>query len=176
MAEETRRARAAADPLGRDLLRELPLPTVQLVAALLERPEEPFALGRREVDRPENLLRYSPPLHTGVLHEGGKTDGSVRAVALRSVVLDELDKMPPRIDSPLLFPTPRGKHIDIEKFRHREWAPRAAGIAHRRLYDCRHLCDVGDRERHRTLVPRPSDGHERRSDRGHLRAMAQADR
>jgi hypothetical protein len=65
MAEETRRARAAADPLGRDLLRELPLPTVQLVAALLERPEEPFALGRREVDRPENLLRYSPPLHTG---------------------------------------------------------------------------------------------------------------
>jgi integrase len=31
-------------------------------------------------------------------------------------------------------------HIDIEKFRHREWAPalRAAGIAHRRLYDYRH--------------------------------------
>jgi hypothetical protein len=29
---------------------------------------------------------------------------------------------------------------DVEKFRHREWTPalRAAGIAHRRLYDCRH--------------------------------------
>jgi len=39
-----------------------------------------------------------------------------------------------------LFPAARGGHIDLEKFRHREWAPaiRAAGIEHRRVYDCRH--------------------------------------
>jgi integrase len=48
--------------------------------------------------------------------------------------------MPPRIDTKLMFPAPRGGYIDIEKFRYREWAPalRAAGVDHRRIYDCRH--------------------------------------
>jgi integrase len=48
--------------------------------------------------------------------------------------------MSPRIDTPILFPAPRGGYIDLEKFRHREWAPalRAAGIPHRRIYDLRH--------------------------------------
>ncbi len=40
----------------------------------------------------------------------------------------------------LLFPAERGGHVDLEKFRDREWAPalRAAGIVHRRIYDLRH--------------------------------------
>jgi integrase len=48
--------------------------------------------------------------------------------------------MPPRIDSKLLFPAPRGGPIDLEKFRHREWTPalKSAGVEHRRVYDCRH--------------------------------------
>jgi integrase len=48
--------------------------------------------------------------------------------------------MPARIDTLVLFPAPRGGYIDLEKFRHREWAPalRAAGIDHRRTYDLRH--------------------------------------
>ena len=47
---------------------------------------------------------------------------------------------PPRLDTPILFPAASGGHVDGEKFRHREWTPalRAAGVEHRRVYDCRH--------------------------------------
>lgn len=40
----------------------------------------------------------------------------------------------------LVFPAARGGYIDGEKFRYRQWTPalRAAGIEHRRVYDCRH--------------------------------------
>lgn len=48
--------------------------------------------------------------------------------------------MPKRIDTQILVPAIRGGYIDIERFRHREWTPalRAAGVDHRRIYDCRH--------------------------------------
>jgi integrase len=95
--------------------------------------------GRR-VDREAGVVHVRRRFTQGVLKQGGKTDGSTRTVPLRRRVLDALDPMPARIDSPLLFPAPRGGHIDVEKFRHREWAPalRAAGFEHRRIYDCRH--------------------------------------
>jgi integrase len=104
------------------------------------RPEELFALHRSDVDRQAGLLHVRRRYTGGQLKEGGKTDRSVRAVPLRQVVVDALDAIPARIDSAVLFPAPRGGYIDLEKFRHREWAPalRAAGIEHRRVYDCRH--------------------------------------
>jgi integrase len=66
--------------------------------------------------------------------------GAERFVPFGEKVLAALDSMTPRIDTPILFPAPRGGYIDLEKFRHREWAPAlvAAGIAHRRVYDLRH--------------------------------------
>jgi integrase len=95
---------------------------------------------RHDVDRKAGVLRVERRFTDGRLKQGGKTDGSVRTVPLRKRVTDALDAMAPRLDSPLLFPAPRGGHIDVERFRHREWAPalRAAGIDHRRIYDCRH--------------------------------------
>jgi integrase len=46
----------------------------------------------------------------------------------------------PQPHDQLAFPAARGGYIELEKFRSREWAPalRAAGIAHRRIYDLRH--------------------------------------
>jgi integrase len=62
------------------------------------------------------------------------------AVPVRERVVEAIRMMPPRIDTTVLFPAPRGGRIDLEKFRHREWAPalHAAGVSHRRVYDCRH--------------------------------------
>jgi integrase len=104
------------------------------------RPEELFGLHRADVDRQANLLHVRRRFTGGVLKDGGKTPGSVRTVPLRKVVLDALDAMPARIDSPILLPAPRGGYIDSEKFRHREWTPAvsAAGLEHRRFLDCRH--------------------------------------
>lgn len=104
------------------------------------RPEELFGLHRADLDREGGKLHVRRRYTGGELKEGGKTPGSVRAVPLRRVVLDALDTMAPRIDTPILFPAARGGYIDIEKFRYRAWAPalKAAGVGHRRINDCRH--------------------------------------
>jgi integrase len=78
------------------------------------RPEELFALERRDVDRQANVLHVCRRFTGGVLKEGGKTDGSVRAVPLRKLVLAALDAMPPRIDSPILFPARDGLWLVVE--------------------------------------------------------------
>jgi integrase len=105
------------------------------------RPEELFGLHRADIERGAR-----PRLHIrrrftgGELKDGGKTAGSIRTVPIREAVMKEIDKMPPRIDTPVLFPAPRGGYIDLEKFRHREWTPaiRAAGLAHRPVKAMRH--------------------------------------
>jgi integrase len=127
--------RAVADELD-ERYRAIPL---VLVGTGL-RPEELFGLHRADVDRKAGLLRVERRYTGGLLKPGGKTRGSVRSVPLRRIVLDALEAMPTRIDTPVLFPAPRGGYIDLERFRHREWTPalRAAGIEHRRVNDCRH--------------------------------------
>ena len=48
--------------------------------------------------------------------------------------------MPPRLDTPLLFPAPNGGVVNLDNFRRREWAPavEASGVATpARIYDLR---------------------------------------
>jgi integrase len=103
------------------------------------RPEEWIALERADVDRERRLVHVRRRFTGGELKSGTKTVPE-RVVPLRQRVLAALDAMSPRIDTPILFPAPRGGYIDIEKFRHREWVPalRAAGLAPRGPYTMRH--------------------------------------
>jgi integrase len=117
------------------------------------RPEEWIALERSDVDREAGVVHVRRRYSGGELKDGGKTAGSVRVVPLRLRVLEALDEHRKRlaedalrrgsrtqVESSLLFPAPRGGHIDLERFRHREWAPalRAAGLAPRGPYTMRH--------------------------------------
>jgi integrase len=103
------------------------------------RPEEWIALHRSDVDRQARVVRVCRRFSGDQLKDGTKTVPE-RVVPLRQRVLDALDAMPPRIDTPILFPAPRGGYIDLERFRYRAWTPalKAAGIPHRPPYACRH--------------------------------------
>ena len=114
------------------------------------RPEEAFALHRADLDwlpgpftagdgKVRGRLHVRRRFSSGQVKQGTKT-GSERLVPFGERVEQALRSLPPRIDTPILFPAPRGGYIDIEKFRWREWIPavRAAGLDHRRIYDLRH--------------------------------------
>jgi integrase len=103
------------------------------------RPEELWALERRDLDLDAAVLTVERVWSDGELKHP-KTDRSRRRVPLRARVLDALRAMPPRIDTPPVFPAPQGGHTTNKKFLEKHWTPalRAAGIEHRRIYDCRH--------------------------------------
>jgi integrase len=105
-------------------------PLVHFAAATGLRPSEWLGLERRDIDRGRGLVRV----------RGTKTAGSVREVPLSRRALAALDRLPARLDTPLLFPAPAGELLDLDNFRRREWTPavESAGIAKpARLYDLR---------------------------------------
>jgi integrase len=115
-------------------------PIVRFAAATGTRPSEWIALERRDIDRENGIAIVQRSYSRGTLRPYGKTQRSRRSVPLSRMALDALAAVPPRIDSPLAFPSPSGGLIDLHNWRAREWKPalEAAGIGHGTIYTLRH--------------------------------------
>jgi integrase len=115
-----------------------PLPIFAAATGL--RPAEFQALERRDVDRRARVLNVVRTVSGREIVELGKTAGARRQVPLSQRALTALDEIPPRLDTPLIFPAPRGGTMDINHFRSRMWAPAIEAAAIRkpaRIYDLR---------------------------------------
>ena len=115
-------------------------PLVAFVAATGLRPEEWQAVGRADVDRGARLLNVGRTVSSGEIVELGMTAGSRRQVPLSRRALEALDRLPPRLDTRLLFPAKAGGLMNLDNWRRREWAPaiEASGVATpARIYDMR---------------------------------------
>lgn len=104
------------------------------------RPEEWIALERRDVDRAGPALTVQRKFANGALTPYPKTSQSRRRVPLTTRAFQALEALPPRLDTPLVFPAAEGGYIGLDTWRTREWYPalEAAGIAQRGPYCLRH--------------------------------------
>lgn len=102
------------------------------------RPEEAFGGEWSDVDLEAGVFTVRRAYAKGRLKPYPKTERSRRRVPLRAKVVNALYELPHR--DGIVFPSAGGERVEINNFRSREWAPalRAAGIAHRRIYDMRH--------------------------------------
>jgi integrase len=151
-----------------------PLPMFAAATGL--RPEEWQALERRDIDRRAGLVNVVRTVSSGEVVELGKTKRSRRQVPLSRRAAAALDALPPRLDTPLVFPAILGRVLNLDNL-----APPGLGACDRggrrppTRSDLRHAVDVrlrrarGGRERVRA---RAHHGHERADDRTPLRDAA----
>ncbi len=104
------------------------------------RTNEWIALERRDLDRSGPAVVVQRRFARRVATPYPKTEGSRRRVPLSARALEAIDRLPPRLDTPLLFPAARGGHIGLDGWRSRHWYPalEAAGLAKRGPYQLRH--------------------------------------
>lgn len=115
-----------------------PLPTFAASTGL--RPEEWIALERRDINRQAGVLSVRRTVSSGEVVELAKTTRSRRQVPLSTRAAAALDGMPPRLDTPLLFPGARGGILNLDNWRRRTWGPaiEASGVQRpARIYDLR---------------------------------------
>jgi integrase len=115
-----------------------PLPMFAAATGL--RPEEWQALERRDIDRSAGVLHVRRTVSSGEVVELGKTSRSRRQVPLSTRAVAALDALPPRLDTPLLFPSKTGGLLHLDNWRYREWTPAviASGVVRpARIYDLR---------------------------------------
>jgi integrase len=111
---------------------------VVFVAETGLRTNEWAALERRDIDRGgpavQVMRRWSRNRPTAY----PKTQR--RRVPLTPRAEEALGWLPARLDSPLLFPSPDGFHLDLHNWSARVWKPalEAAGVEHRGAYHLRH--------------------------------------
>jgi integrase len=115
-------------------------PLIVFVSETGLRTNEWAAVERRDVDKQAGTVLVLRRFAHGALTPYPKTIASRRQVPLSDRALAALDAFPPRLDTPLLFPAPRGGHLDLDNWRLRDWYPAldAAGISRRGPYCLRH--------------------------------------
>ena len=99
-----------------------------------------MALERRDIDRAGQAITVQRRYADGILTGYPKTKRSRRRVPLTRRALDALERIPVRLDTPLLFPAAKGGYIGLDTWRTREWYPalEAAGMVQRGPYHLRH--------------------------------------
>jgi integrase len=104
------------------------------------RTNEWVALERRDLDRSGSAVTVQRRYADGTLTGYPKTARSRRRVPLTARALTAYEALPPRLDTPLVFPSARGGYIGLDAWRTREWYPAldAAGISRRGPYHLRH--------------------------------------
>jgi integrase len=102
------------------------------------RTNEWVGLERRDIDRAGRAVVVQRRVSDGVMTPYPKT--ARRRVPLTQRALAALERIPPRLDTALVFSAARGGYVGLDTWRNREWYPalEAAGISKRGPYHLRH--------------------------------------